>query len=47
MLKFIESWDGRKMSTINPMDMPIIRKLFTLKWLQWEDNRTEWQELLF
>jgi 3-deoxy-D-arabino-heptulosonate 7-phosphate (DAHP) synthase len=48
MLKFIELWNGRKLiNSINPMEMPIIRKLLTLKWLQWVDNKISWQEMLF
>jgi hypothetical protein len=48
MLKAIELWNGRKMiATINPSDMPNIRKQSTLKWLEWVDNKIEWQELLF
>uniref|UniRef100_A0ACD5Y043 Uncharacterized protein n=2 Tax=Avena sativa TaxID=4498 RepID=A0ACD5Y043_AVESA len=46
MLKFIEYWTGRKILTFNPIDMPIIRKIFTLKWLEWEENQTEWVEKL-
>jgi 3-deoxy-D-arabino-heptulosonate 7-phosphate (DAHP) synthase len=48
MLKFIELWNGRKLiNSINPMEMPITRKLLTLKWLQWVDNKISWQEMLF
>lgn len=48
MLKFIELWNGRKMiAALNPMDMPVIRKQLTLKWLSWVQNKIEWQELLF
>jgi hypothetical protein len=48
MLKFIELWNGRKLLTsINPMDMETIRKHFTLKWLEWCDNKIAWQDLQF
>jgi hypothetical protein len=48
MLKAIELWNGRKMiAAIDPSDMPNIRKTSTLKWLEWVDNKIEWQELLF
>jgi hypothetical protein len=48
MLKFIEFWNGRKLiSAINPNDMPTIRKIMTLKWLEWEENITSWQQILF
>jgi hypothetical protein len=48
MLKFIELWNGGKMlAAINPLEMPIIRKQYTLKWLEWSENRVPWAELLF
>ncbi|KAM0912956.1 hypothetical protein ACQ4PT_012480 [Festuca glaucescens] len=48
MLKFIELWNGRKMlAAINPLEMPIIKKQYTLKWLEWSDNIVPWAELLF
>uniref|UniRef100_A0ACD5Y941 Uncharacterized protein n=1 Tax=Avena sativa TaxID=4498 RepID=A0ACD5Y941_AVESA len=46
MLKFIEYWTSRKLLAFNPTDMPIIRKIFTLKWLQWAENQTEWLDRL-
>jgi hypothetical protein len=48
MLKFIELWNGRKLlASINQKDMETIRKQFTLKWLEWCDNKIAWQDLLF
>lgn len=48
MLKFIELWDGSKLTNkFGQEDMINIRKLYTKKWLDWAENRVIWQELLF
>jgi hypothetical protein len=48
MLKFIELWTGRKLlGALNPADFPTIRKLLTLKWLEYAGNDVEWQQILF
>ena len=48
MLKFIEFWDGRKLTTkFGQGDMLNIRKLFTKRWVDWVENKVKWQDLLF
>lgn len=47
VLKFIEAWDGRRMMPFNGADMPILRKLYTKKWVDNEDNKVDWEKLLF
>jgi hypothetical protein len=38
VLKFIESWDGRRMLNFKPSDMPAIRKIFLKKWMVCVEN---------
>lgn len=48
MLKFIESWDGRRLVQLfSHTDIPAARKLQLLKWLEREDNKIAWHSLLF
>nr|XP_051221660.1 putative ubiquitin-like-specific protease 1B [Lolium perenne] len=47
MLKYIECWNGRRMAAINPSDMPALRKIFLKKWMDYVENRIDWEELLF
>ncbi|KAM0871214.1 hypothetical protein ACQ4PT_039581 [Festuca glaucescens] len=47
VLKFIESWDGRRMLPFNPSDMHALRKLFLKKWMVREENLVNWDEMLF
>ncbi|KAM0910925.1 hypothetical protein ACQ4PT_013806 [Festuca glaucescens] len=47
MLKYIECWNGRRMAPINPSDMPAFRKIFLKKWMDYVENRIDWEELLF
>ncbi|KAM0829503.1 hypothetical protein ACQ4PT_066844 [Festuca glaucescens] len=47
VLKFIESWDGKRMLQIKPSDMPAFRKLFLKKWMDRQENLINWDELLF
>jgi hypothetical protein len=47
MLKYIECWNGRRMAAINPSDMPTLRKIFLKKWMDYVENRIDWEELLF
>jgi Ulp1 family protease len=47
VLKFIESWDGKRMLPIKASDMPAYRKLFLKKWMDRQENLINWEELLF
>jgi hypothetical protein len=47
VLKFIASWDGRKLLPFSPYDMPALRKLFLKKWMATDRNLINWDELLF
>jgi hypothetical protein len=47
MLKFIESWDGRRMLQFSPSDFPALRKLYLKKWMDCPENLVSWEELLF
>jgi hypothetical protein len=47
MLKYIECWNGRRMAPINPSDMHALRKIFLKKWMDYVENRIDWEELLF
>jgi hypothetical protein len=47
VLKFIESWDGRRMLNFKPSDMPAIRKIFLNKWMVRAENLVDWERLLF
>ncbi|KAM0915128.1 hypothetical protein ACQ4PT_011036 [Festuca glaucescens] len=47
VLKFIESWDGKRMLQIKASDMPAFRKLFLKKWMDPQENLINWDELLF
>jgi hypothetical protein len=47
VLKFIESWDGRRLLPFSPYDMPALRKLYLKRWMATERNLINWDELLF
>ena len=47
VLKYIESWNGRRMLPLNASDMPALRKLYLKKWMDREENIIDWDKLLF
>ena len=46
MLMNAEYYDGRTVCNIQEGDMPRIRKILTHKWVTYDENDTDWEEML-
>ncbi|RLN25608.1 hypothetical protein C2845_PM07G17890 [Panicum miliaceum] len=46
MLINVEYWDGCTVCNVKANDISNIRKIFTHKWLSYEENDTEWERIL-
>ncbi|RLM74991.1 hypothetical protein C2845_PM15G17040 [Panicum miliaceum] len=47
MLMHIQHWDGRSVCNLDEKNICIIRKILTHTWLNFEENDTEWQNILY
>jgi len=46
MIMHAQHWDGRMVTEFNVSSMPNIRKILTHKWLNYEENDTDWKTIL-
>ncbi|RLM73583.1 hypothetical protein C2845_PM15G06420 [Panicum miliaceum] len=46
MLMHIQHWDGRSVCNLDEKDICIIGKILTHTWLNFEENDTEWENIL-
>ena len=46
MLMNAEYYDGRIVCNIQEGDMPRIQKILTHKWVTYDENDTDWEEML-